>query len=114
MLLLAETLQAPRRTPPTAAGHPYTMTRPTRTTREAAAVMGVSRVTAWEYLRVWAALTENVGCTDAGDGCLCAEWPHTVDGVTGPRGGRPGYVTDAAQLDVHAARLRVLEGREAA
>ena len=90
------------------------MTRPTRTTREAAAAMGVSRVTAWEYLRVWAALTENVGCTDAGDGCLCAEWPHTTQGTAGPRGGRPGYVTDASQLDAYVAATQALDALRAA
>ena len=96
--------------------------RLTRTTDEAAAVLECSAPTARRILAEWALWTAMHGCHTATDDCVCARgvgrvrtvWPHTTTGTAGPRGGRPGYVTDAAKLDAHAARLRVLEGREAA
>lgn len=89
------------------------MPLPMLTTREAAAVIGVSRVTACEYLRVWAALTQNRGCKGAGAGCRCDAWPHAIDGVTGPRGGKPGFAVDAVRLRTWADERRALAALDA-
>ena len=115
---LAESHPSPRGSLLPCRGAPPTMTRPTRTTDEAAAAMGCSAPTARRRVSLWAALTQHHGCRAAGDGCRCASgdetWPHTATGTTGPQGGRPGYAVDAAQLDAYVTATQALDALRAA